>query len=128
MRPDWAQAQPNCNTRATGRYGRTSSSLAALQPAAQIAPLRAGPFDVSRYGTDRSTGEAAFDEKLLLLRPHGAPENRVAMRETPEAPYDVTVSLGMGQVGLSEPPIERNRSFLVGQVFGMAEREVEEEL
>jgi hypothetical protein len=73
-------------------------------------------------------GKSALIEILLLFRPHRAPEDRVAMRKSSEAADDVAVSLGMGQARLSEPTGERHRSFLVGQVFGMAERQIKEEL
>jgi hypothetical protein len=61
-----------------------------------MSPLRANLFDVRRYMGDRSTSVSTIVEKLLLLRPHRAPENWIAMRETPEALDDVAVPLGMG--------------------------------
>ncbi len=49
------------------------------------------------------------------------------MRETAEAPDDVAGPLGMGQVGLTEPPDKLDRSLLIGQIFGMTEGEIEEQ-
>jgi hypothetical protein len=46
------------------------------------------------------TGKSALVEKPLLLFRHGAPENLIAVRESPEPPDDVAVPLGMRQAGL----------------------------
>ena len=74
-----------------------------------------------------SAGEAAGVEKGLLVRCRSAAEHRVAMRETAEAADDVGVELGpFQQFGVARPRAQREASFLIGERFGMLERQIEE--
>lgn len=50
------------------------------------------------------------------------------MRESPEAVNDVVVALCVGQARLSQASGELGGSLLIGELFRMAEREIEKEL
>ncbi len=70
--------------------------------------------------------EAAAVEKGLLFRGRGAAEDDVAVGEAPEAPDDGGMLLGVsGEFLVAVAARHRERPFLVGQVFGVRERQVE---
>src|SRR5215467_6524517 len=75
----------------------------------------------------RSACKAAGVEEGLLLRPGGAAQRRVAVREPPEATDDVGMSLGVfRELIVAVTARERDAAFLIGEVFRVLEREIEE--
>src|SRR3974390_2367146 len=75
----------------------------------------------------RSPGKSAGVEEGLLLRRGGAAERRVAMREAAEPADDVGMQLGpFDRVRVAGRAVERDAALLVGERFGMLERQVEE--
>src|SRR5215467_14650045 len=75
----------------------------------------------------RSACKAAGVEEGLLLRPGGAAQRRVAVREPPEATDDVGMSLGVfRELIVAVAARERDAAFLIGDVFRVLERQIEE--
>src|SRR5215471_14471128 len=75
----------------------------------------------------RSPRKAAAVEEGLLLRPGGAAQRRVAVRESAEATDDVGMLLGVFRgLIVAIAARERDAAFLIGEVFRVLEREIEE--
>src|ERR1700750_312745 len=75
----------------------------------------------------RSACKAAGVEEGLLLRPGGAAQRRVAMREPPEATDDVGMALGVfRELIVAVAARERDAAFLIGDVFRVLERQIKE--
>ena len=75
----------------------------------------------------RSACKAAGVEEGLLLRPGGAAQRRVAVREPPEAADDVGMSLGVfRELIVAVAARECDAAFLIGDVFRVLERQIEE--
>src|SRR5215831_5738650 len=75
----------------------------------------------------RSARKAAGVEEGLLLRPGGAAQRRVAVREPPEATDDVGMLLGVcHELIVAVAARELNAAFLIGEIFRVLEREIEE--
>jgi len=75
----------------------------------------------------QSAGKAAIVEKGLLLRRRGAAQNRVAMREPPEAANDTGMTLGiLAELVIAVAARQLQAAFLVGKVFRVHERQIEE--
>src|SRR5581483_2950002 len=103
-------------------------------PTACILPAhntRAGSVQLRRsprkFWSFESTGETAGIEKRLLFRRGLAPQRGIAMREAAEAPDDVVMDHcpAIGVRG-RQRTIQGQRAFLIGQIFGMFERQIEE--
>src|SRR5215472_11026487 len=75
----------------------------------------------------RSARKAAGVEEGLLLRPGGAAQHRVAVREPPEVTDDVGMFLGVcHELIVAVTARELNAAFLIGEIFRVLEREIEE--
>jgi hypothetical protein len=75
----------------------------------------------------RSARKPAAIEEGLLLRPGGAAQRRVAVREPPEATDDVGVSLGVfRELIVAVAAREREAAFLIGEIFRVLEWQIEE--
>ena len=75
----------------------------------------------------RSARKAAGVEEGLLLRPGGAAQDRVAVREPPEAADDVGMSLGVSrELIVAIAARERHAAFLIGEIFRVLEWQIEE--
>src|SRR5882757_9631319 len=69
---------------------------------------------------------AAVEEGLLLHR-GGAAERFIPMREAAEAANDIGVMLGpFGRIRVAARAIEGDAALLVGEIFRMLERQIEE--
>ena len=64
---------------------------------------------------------------MLLFRRHRAAENRIAMRESPEAPDDIAMAFRMLGMVLAKSSRQRNTAILIGDVFGVAQRKINED-
>ena len=63
----------------------------------------------------------------MLLRTGGAAQRRVAVRESAEATDDVGMLLGVfRELVVAVAARERDAAFLIGEIFRVLEREVEE--
>src|SRR5262245_21901174 len=69
---------------------------------------------------------ASIVEVLLFFSGALAAEDLVAMREASEAAHDVAMMLGVRKIVRADAARQRHRTFLVGQVLGMRERQQEE--
>src|SRR6516225_12494851 len=75
----------------------------------------------------RSARKAAGVEEGLLLRLGGAAQDRVAVREAPEAADDVGMSLDVSrELIVAIAARERHAAFLIGEIFRVLERQIEE--
>src|SRR5262245_22394489 len=75
----------------------------------------------------RSSRKAASVEEGLLLRAGGAAQRRVAVREPPEATDDVGMLLGVfRELIVAVAARELHAAFLIGEIFRVLEREIEE--
>src|SRR5262245_10983138 len=75
----------------------------------------------------RSARKAAGVEEGLLLRLGGAAQDRVAVREAPEAADDVGMSPGVSrELIVAIAARERHAAFLIGEIFRVLERQIEE--
>src|SRR5215472_6971174 len=75
----------------------------------------------------RSPRKAAAVEEGLLLRPGGAAQRRVAVWESAEASDDVGMLLGVfRELIVAVAARERDAAFLIGEIFRVLEREIEE--
>src|SRR5215813_8568406 len=75
----------------------------------------------------RSARKAAGVEEGLLLRPGGAAQRRVAVREPPEATDDVGMLLGVcHELIVAVTARELNAAFLIGEIFRVHQRQIEE--
>src|SRR5262245_5161749 len=75
----------------------------------------------------QSAGKAAIVEKGLLLRRRGAAQDRVAMRESPEAANDTGMALGIfAELVIAVAARQLQAAFLVRQIFRVHERQIEE--
>ena len=75
----------------------------------------------------RSARKPAAIEEGLLLRPGGAAQRRVAVREPPEATDDVGVSLGIfRELIVAVAAREREAAFLIDEIFRVLEWQIEE--
>jgi len=72
------------------------------------------------------SGEPALIEKVLLLSRHCAAEDWIAVGKPPEVFDDVAMALGKRGVGLVKPANQFHGAVLVGDVFGMTERQIVE--
>src|SRR5438445_4462323 len=75
-----------------------------------------------------SAGEAAAIEERLFHARGRAAERRITVREAAEAADDVGVQLGPFQeIGIAQRADQRDGAFLIGKLFGMLERQIEEQ-
>src|SRR2546423_274881 len=75
----------------------------------------------------QSAGKAAVVEKGLFLRRRGAAQDRVAMRESPEAANDTGMALGVfAELIIAVAARQLKAAFLIRQVFRVHERQIEE--
>src|SRR5262252_8974528 len=75
----------------------------------------------------RSARKAAGIEEGLLLRPGGAAQRRVAVRESAEATDDVGMLLGVFRELIAALAArERDAAVLIGEIFPRLERDTEE--
>ncbi len=82
---------------------------------------------LGRLGDLRSTGETAAIEERLLFRRGRAAEYGVAVGKPSKTPDDVGVDLRPFEIfRVPGGFIESDATLLVGEVFGMLKREIEE--
>src|SRR5262249_29385037 len=80
-----------------------------------------------RPGADELTRESAAVEEGLLFRRRDAAEQLVAVREAAEPADNVRMQLGpFDRIGIAARAVERDAPLLVGNLFGMLQRQIEE--
>src|ERR1700704_284200 len=90
-------------------------------------PAQRSKSDFVPNNTCSLPGKAAIVQKSLLLRCGGAAEHGVAVREAAEPANDVGMQFGpFDRIGVAGCAVEGDAALLVGEIFRMLERQIEE--